>query len=160
MDPEIIIVSGLPSLRHLADDADAGEGGIEVVTDNLRTADTDNPRGYYEFEQVKKIKEDASWLPETRGKAFKMVSQLLFDLPPTRRIASSSCSETSTRCSSRRRRCSSGSNRPAAPRDAVKRAFVRHLEKLHSWLVQQENITILRLSYNDLVARPAEMAGP
>jgi hypothetical protein len=43
------------------------------------------PRGYYELEKVKKIKEDASWLPETRGKAFKMVSQLLFCLPATER---------------------------------------------------------------------------
>ena len=48
-------------------------------------ADTDNPRGYYEFEQIKKIKHDVSWLPETRGKAFKMVSQLLYELPSSQR---------------------------------------------------------------------------
>ena len=60
-------------------------GGVEVVTDNLRTADSDNPRGYYEFEKVKQVKRDASWLPGIRGKAVKMVSQLLLDLPPTER---------------------------------------------------------------------------
>ena len=61
-------------------------GGVPVVTDNIRTADTDNPRGYYEFEQVKKIKHDVSWLPATRGKAFKMVSQLLYELPASETI--------------------------------------------------------------------------
>ena len=56
-------------------------GGMEAVTDNIRTADEDNPKGYYEFEKVKKIKGDSSWLKDTRGKVFKMVSMLLLDLP-------------------------------------------------------------------------------
>src|SRR5437899_6081528 len=82
MDSEIVIVSGLPRSGTSLMMQMLDNGGVAVVTDNLRTADTDNPRGYYEFEQVKKIKQDASWLPGTRGKAFKMVSQLLYDLPP------------------------------------------------------------------------------
>src|SRR5262245_36404912 len=83
MPPEIIVVSGLPRSGTSLMMQMLDGGGIEVVTDNVRTADTDNPRGYYELEKVKRIKHDASWLPETRGKAFKMVSQLLYDLPPT-----------------------------------------------------------------------------
>src|SRR6266513_5601629 len=85
MNSEIIIVSGLPRSGTSLMMQMLDNGGIEVVTDNMRTADTDNPRGYYEFEKVKKIKQDVSWLPETRGKAFKMVSQLLYDLPPGER---------------------------------------------------------------------------
>ena len=81
MDNQIIIVSGLPRSGTSLMMQMLDNGGIPVVTDNIRTADTDNPRGYYEFEQVKKIKEDVSWLPGTRGKAFKMVSQLLYELP-------------------------------------------------------------------------------
>ena len=78
---EIIIVSGLPRSGTSLMMQMLDNGGVPVVTDNIRTPDTDNPRGYYEFEQVKKIKEDVSWLPATRGKAFKMVSQLLYELP-------------------------------------------------------------------------------
>ena len=81
MENEIIIVSGLPRSGTSLMMQMLDQGGIAVVTDNVRTADTDNPRGYYEFEQVKKIKGDVSWLPGTRGKAFKMVSQLLYELP-------------------------------------------------------------------------------
>src|SRR5713101_3371282 len=81
MNSEIIIVSGLPRSGTSLMMQMLENGGVEIVTDNIRAADTDNPRGYYEFEKVKKIKQDASWLPATRGKAFKMVSQLLYDLP-------------------------------------------------------------------------------
>ena len=56
-------------------------GGMDVVTDELRIADDDNPLGYFELERIKKLKQDASWLAETRGKAIKAVSQLLYDLP-------------------------------------------------------------------------------
>ena len=81
MDSEIIIVSGLPRSGTSLMMQMLAIGGVEVLTDHIRTADPDNPRGYYEFERVKRIKQDASWLPEARGKAVKMVSQLLYDLP-------------------------------------------------------------------------------
>ena len=77
----ITIVSGLPRSGTSLMMQMLDRGGMEVVTDNIRTADEDNPKGYYEFEKVKKIKEDASWLRDTRGKVFKMVSMLLYDLP-------------------------------------------------------------------------------
>ena len=83
MSTEIVVVSGLPRsgtslMCQLLD-----SGGIPVMTDNIRAKDIDNPRGYYEYEIVKKIKQDKSWIPETRGKAFKMISQLLYELPAT-----------------------------------------------------------------------------
>src|SRR5947209_18564630 len=81
MNSEIVIVSGLPRSGTSLMMQMLEAGGLEVVTDGIRAADTDNPRGYYEFERVKKIKTDAAWLPGARGKAVKMVSQLLYDLP-------------------------------------------------------------------------------
>ena len=77
----ITIVSGLPrsgtSMMMMMLEA----GGIAPVADGIREADDDNPKGYYEFERVKKIKEDKTWLPDAKGKAVKMISQLLLDLP-------------------------------------------------------------------------------
>jgi hypothetical protein len=57
-------------------------GGIEIATDGVRTADADNPRGYYELERVKSLDRDASWLGEYRDKAVKIISMLLVALPP------------------------------------------------------------------------------
>ena len=59
-------------------------GGVSVVTDGIREAGEDNPKGYYEDERVKDLyKEDAdrAWLREARGKAVKIISFLLKDLP-------------------------------------------------------------------------------
>ena len=56
---------------------------MEIVSDGVREADEDNPRGYYELEAVKSLAKDAAWIPETRGKAIKIISQLLFSLPTT-----------------------------------------------------------------------------
>ena len=81
LDSEITIVSGLPRSGTSLMMQMLHCGGMTVVTDEIRAADVNNPRGYFELEKVKKIKEDASWLPDARGKVFKMVSQLLSDLP-------------------------------------------------------------------------------
>lgn len=59
-------------------------GGMEIVTDGEREADEDNPRGYYEDERVKDLANapDKSWLRASRGRAVKVISFLLKDLPP------------------------------------------------------------------------------
>ncbi|MDA3896796.1 MAG: hypothetical protein PF482_11700, partial [Desulfobacteraceae bacterium] len=81
MSQDITIVSGLPRSGTSLMMKMLDQGGMPVVTDRIRKADIDNPEGYYEFEKVKQIKQDVSWLKETRGCVFKMISMLLFDLP-------------------------------------------------------------------------------
>ncbi len=58
-------------------------GGVQLLTDGLRTADDSNPEGYYEFERVKELDKsgDLSWLNDARGKAVKIISHLLPHLP-------------------------------------------------------------------------------
>src|SRR5215468_814347 len=143
MGSEIIIVSGLPRSGTSLMMQMLDGGGVEVVTDHVRTADTDNPRGYYEYERVKKIKQDASWLPATRGKSFKMVSQLLYDLPPseTYRIIFMERDLDETLLSQEKMLQRLGQS--VRPREAMKRAFTMHLERLHEWLNRQPNMTVL-----------------
>jgi hypothetical protein len=58
-------------------------GGLPIVTDGVRTADEDNPNGYYEDERVKQLHEtvDKRWLRDARGKGVKIISYLLKRLP-------------------------------------------------------------------------------
>jgi hypothetical protein len=81
LDRSIVVVSGLPrsgtSLMMQMLDA----GGLPLLTDGLRAADADNPRGYFEYEPVKATERDASWLVIAQGKAVKVVSALLAHLP-------------------------------------------------------------------------------
>jgi hypothetical protein len=156
MSQEIIIVSGLPRSGTSLMMQMLHSGGIEVVTDHVRTADTDNPRGYLEFEQVKKIKHDASWLPETRGKAFKMVSQLLYDLPATECYRILFMERDLDEVLASQEKMLERLGRLAAPRDQMKRAYVLHLEKLRDWLRDKKHMPILAVRYNELLAQPEE----
>src|SRR5262245_16960452 len=158
MGPEIIIVSGLPRsgtslLMQMLD-----SGGVEVVTDNIRTADTDNPRGYYELEQVKRIKQDAAWLPQARGKAFKMVSQLLYDLPQSERYRILFMERDLDEVLASHEQMREPLGRRGAPREQMKRSYALHLERLNAWLRGQRNMDGLRISYNDLVEHPQQEA--
>ena len=55
--------------------------GYPCLTDGVRKADADNPRGYFEYEKVKRLRRDCSWLPEAKGKAVKIIVQLIPFLP-------------------------------------------------------------------------------
>lgn len=77
----VIIVSGLPRsgtsmLMQMLDAA-----GIPILSDGLRTADESNPRGYLEYEPVKKLASDNRWVSAAGGKAVKIILQLLPHLP-------------------------------------------------------------------------------
>ena len=59
-------------------------GGIAPVTDELRAADADNPRGYFEFERVKNLRADKAWVDDARGKVVKVIHMLVPELPDDR----------------------------------------------------------------------------
>jgi Sulfotransferase domain len=158
MDSEIIVVSGLPRSGTSLMMQMLESGGVEVVTDKIRSADTDNPRGYYEFEKVKKIKQDASWLPGTRGKAFKMVSQLLYDLPPSERYRIVFMERDLDEVLLSQEKMLKRLGRRAAPPEEMRRSYALHLERLRDWLRQQPNMEALFVRYNDLVERPEGQA--
>jgi len=79
----IVVVSGLPrsgtSMMMKMLDA----GGVPIMTDAVRQADVDNPKGYFEYERVKDLETetDKSYIRDGRGKALKVISFLLKDLP-------------------------------------------------------------------------------
>jgi hypothetical protein len=82
----VIVVSGLPRSGTSMAMQMLAAAGVPVVTDGIRQAGEDNPKGYFEDERVKdlhKEKEDRGWIRDARGKAVKIISFLLKDLPET-----------------------------------------------------------------------------
>jgi hypothetical protein len=79
----IVVVSGLPRsgtsmlMRMLE------AGGLAILSDAQRTADVDNPKGYFELDRIKHLEkeQDKSYLRAGRGKALKAISFLIKDLP-------------------------------------------------------------------------------
>ncbi len=86
MDKEtIVIVSGLPRSGTSMMMEMLEKGGLEVLTDKKRQPDEDNPKGYYEFERVKKLPDDTGWLENAKGKAVKVLGELIKYLPDDHR---------------------------------------------------------------------------
>ncbi len=79
----VVVVSGLPRSGTSMMMKMLEAGGVPIMTDAIRTADVDNPKGYYEYERVKGLEKetDKSYVREGRGKALKVISFLLKDLP-------------------------------------------------------------------------------
>src|SRR5882724_8514008 len=78
----IVIVSGLPRSGTSLMMQMLQAGGMPLLIDDRRPADADNPNGYWEYEPVKRLQQDNSWIPKAEGKAVKVVSALLQYLPP------------------------------------------------------------------------------
>lgn len=155
----ITIVSGLPrsgtSLMMKMLDA----GGIPPLTDEIRAADTDNPRGYYEFEQVKKLdKGDTAWLAEAQGKAVKVISMLLKHLPPdyTYRVIFMQRHLDETLASQKKMLNHRDKPTDAVSDEEMKALFQKHLQQIEVWLAIQPNLSVLYVNYNELLADPTE----
>ena len=80
----MIIVSGLPRSGTSMLMKMLEAGGMDILADDVRIPDDDNPQGYYEYEKVKNMKNDTQWLGLAEGKAVKIVSHLLHHLPDTK----------------------------------------------------------------------------
>ena len=155
MNKIITIVSGLPRSGTSLMMQMLDRGGMEVVTDNIRTADEDNPKGYYEFEKVKKIKDDSSWLKDTRGKVFKMVSMLLYDLPSDEKYKIVFMKRNMEEVLISQRKMLERLNKKSDTEDdEMGKLLAVHLDKTYSWLERQLNIDVHYVRYNDLIANP------
>ncbi len=152
----ITIVSGLPrsgtSMMMRMLDA----GGIPALTDNIRVADDDNPRGYFEFEPVKKTKEDASWLGRAGGKVVKMVYRLLYDLPADREYTvvfmRRHLSEVIKSQDVMLDRL--GKGKGDMSEDKLKALFEQQLKEFDAWLDKQTHFKRIDISYNDAMSDP------
>ena len=149
----ITIVSGLPRSGTSMMMRMLEAGGIPVVTDNLRVADDDNPLGYYEFEPVKQLRRDASWLDGACGKAVKVIYRLLYDLPRDRgykvifmmrRLEEIIASQEAML----RRHNKEGG---ALSGQQLAHAFLSDLQKLAVWMSGQDNFARLYVNYDDVL---------
>jgi hypothetical protein len=156
----ITIVSGLPRSGTSMMMRMLQAGGMEILTDNIRKADTDNPRGYFEFEKVKKIKADDSWLEDAKGKAVKMVSRLLYDLPAGMdyNIIFLERSMQEVLASQRIMLKRQGQTDGGVEDEKMGKLFEKHLAEVTKWLQDQQNMDSLYISYNDVLANPRRHA--
>ncbi len=80
---QFILVSGLPRSGTSLMMQMLAAGGVSVLTDGKRAADADNPKGYYEWEEIKQIGKRPELLDDEDldRKAIKCISMLLPKMP-------------------------------------------------------------------------------
>lgn len=152
----ITIISGLPrSGTSLMMQMLAG-GGLPVLSDGERKADTDNPKGYLEWERIKQLPKDPGLIAEAEGKVVKVISQLLFSLPPgyeyrvifmQRPLPEVLQSQDEML----RRR---GNADSIGDHSAIEEAFHRHLIEVNQWLAGKANMQVRRVHYHRVLREP------
>ena len=160
-DKTVVIVSGLPRSGTSMMMQMLTAGGLSPLTDHERTADEDNPRGYYEFERVKQApKGDVAWLTEAEGKVVKVIAALLPYLPATHhyRVIFMRRAMPEVLASQRQMLIRRGRDPDAVSDEDMARLFQKHLAQVDAWIARQPHIARLDVDYRDLMARPAEHA--
>ncbi len=159
-DDEIVtVVTGLPrsgtsmmmQMLHAA--------GLSPLTDELRQADEDNPRGYFEFQAATQLRDNPNWVADARGKVIKVVAQLMTHLPqefPYRVIFMQRDIEE-VLASQRKMLARQGKKGSTLADDRMKNVFQRQLVQTHQ-LLNRHHIPTLVVSYTDAIERPNEVA--
>jgi hypothetical protein len=152
----IVIVSGLPRSGTSMMMKMLAEGGVPVITDELRRADVDNPNGYFEFETVRQMSAgDVSWLANAGGKAVKIISALLEYLPSNYSYKIIFLErEIHEILASQHKMLTHRNEKPTADDKEIETQIQQHLSVMKPWLVRQPNMEVLFLNYNTLMTKP------
>jgi hypothetical protein len=157
----IVIVSGLPRSGTSMLMKMLEAGGLSVMTDGQRTADEDNPRGYFEVERIKGLAQEAdrTWLAGARGKAIKVISYLLRSLPPdfnyrvvfVRRDLDEVLASQSKMMARR-------GEKDEIPPQKMRELFEKDLGRARDLLATQPQFESLEVEHATILARPLEEA--
>jgi len=154
----ITVVSGLPRSGTSMMMSALQKGGMPLVVDDIREADANNPKGYYEFERVKKLpKGDTVWLAAAPGKAVKIISALLEYLPKdyAYRVIFMERDLGEVMASQQRMMIRNGKDLGIDDDETkIYQSYTDHLTKVNQWLREHKAIQTLHVSYNDILSDP------
>ncbi len=158
----IIVVSGLPRSGTSMIMKMLTEGGIETVSDGIRTSDIHNPKGYYELEKIKELDkgEDKSWLTGLRGKGVKIVSNFLKDLPGSNNYKVIFIERNLLEIIASQNKMLADRGEPAEPanNERMLRNFEGHLLKTKKLLKDKSWFNVLYIDHGEAIKNPYEQA--
>lgn len=153
----ILVVSGLPRSGTSMMMQMLAAGGMPILTDHIRREDAHNPRGYYEFERVKRLHMgDHGWLSDARGKAVKIISPLLAHLPPdyVYQVIFMRRDLREVLASQQIMRGENGTFNA----EQLAQEYSQHLKTVINWLADQSTVELLQIDYPAAIRDPAGCA--
>ncbi|MEO8429011.1 MAG: sulfotransferase domain-containing protein [Verrucomicrobiota bacterium] len=158
----VVLVSGLPRSGTSMLMQMLEKGGMPIVTDKIRTADEDNPKGYHEFERIKELDKtsDKSWLKNYRGQVIKTISFLLQDLPLdlNYQVLFMRRNLEEVLRSQNKMLGRNGATGAVVPDEKMRQNYEFHLKKIYYRLDHTPNFQVLYLDYPAVVADPLREA--
>ena len=158
----MIVVSGLPRSGTSMAMQMLAAAGVSAVTDGVRQAGEDNPKGYFEDERVKdlhKNEEDRGWLRDARGKAVKIISFLLKDLPETNNYKVIFMQRDLPEVlASQQKMLDRREEANEIEDEKMLEIWKDHLWKVNYLLKHADHLESLEIPYKDVVAKPLEQA--
>ncbi|NQX85001.1 MAG: alkaline phosphatase family protein [Flavobacteriaceae bacterium] len=145
---QITIVSGLPRSGTSLMMQMLDKGGLEILTDHKRKADTSNPKGYYEYEPVMTIHKDNQWLHKAQDKGLKVVAPLLKHLDPKYRYKIIFMNRDLTEII-KSQQTMIGKNKDILPVSLLE-AYQKQLTNVDTWKANEPNVELLYVNYSDL----------
>jgi hypothetical protein len=156
----VTIVSGLPRSGTSMLMQMLAAGGMPVLCDQLRTPDEDNPRGYFEFEPVKRTRKDNQWVVGAVGKAVKLVHLLLPHLPGgyNYRVVFMHRDVHEVLASQQLMLQRSGRRGTDLPPERLVEVFADQVRRVLDWAARQSHVAVLRVDYREVIDDPAVQA--
>jgi len=151
---DIIIVSGLPRSGTSMMMQMLGAGGIDLVIDEKRPVDEHNSAGYFEFERVKSLQQDNSWLEDHQGKAIKILFHLLRFLPVNLSYRIIFMRRNVDDVLKSQNRMLQSYDKPTQDNILIKSLFDKALKEIEQWIMQQENMKGVFINYEDILNHP------
>ncbi|MEW5938921.1 MAG: sulfotransferase [Chloroflexota bacterium] len=152
----IVVVSGLPRSGTSMMMKMLAEGGLLPVTDAIRSADDDNPNGYFEFERVKQMSAgDRKWLDEAGGKVVKVISALLEHLPTGYhyKVIFMERAIKEVLASQKKMLDNRGEQNKVSDEEMAEQ-YRAHLAAVRPWLARQPHMEVLYVDYNKMMSDP------
>jgi hypothetical protein len=137
-----------------------GAGGMELLVDDARRADRDNPRGYFELEAARRLPDDPGWLEQAVGRAVKLVHVLVPKLPATHRyrilLMRRNLREV---LASQRAMLARLGQAPEGPSDErLAEIFHAQLHEVVRWSASRPEAALLDVDYNAVLRDPLRAA--
>lgn len=138
-------------------------GGMPVLADALRPPDEDNPRGYFELDDVKRSGQRTDWLNQAAGKAVKVIHLLLPRLPVSQALRYQVIlvrrDVREVLASQAKMLQRQGRAGAALPPEQLAGLYEQQLAACTRWMAEHpERFRVLEVRYADLISRPAASA--
>lgn len=154
----VTVVSGVPRSGTSLVMQMLGAGGHALLVDDARPADIHNPRGYYEFAPVKRLRDDASWVAGAAGRAVKVVHTLVEFLPPGHEYRVILVRRDLREVVASQNAMLAGAGPAAPPPDRLAEIYAAQLAELERWLAERGNVRVLALEHRRLLREPLAVA--